>query len=31
MYGTVFREWLPAGRGYPVAGKVEEEDPPEED
>ena len=24
MYGTVFREWLPAGRGYPAARKADE-------
>ena len=31
MYGTVFREWLPDGRGYPVARKADEPEDESED
>ena len=31
MYGAVFRDWLPAGRGYPVPGEPEEDEASGED
>jgi predicted PurR-regulated permease PerM len=31
MYGTVFGQWLPAGRGYPLVEGPDEEGTPEED